>query len=108
MNSMVCVPAQTALPLLGRFGQFADGFCQFFFRSLFDLLDRGVFDQALQESNALDQLRPALQQQQPEAQRHHGVHRPADQAPGVGRHFARAVARGKTECRTRGWPGTWA
>ena len=35
---------------LGGFGQVADGFSQFFLGRLFDLLDRRIFDQALQEA----------------------------------------------------------
>jgi hypothetical protein len=48
--------------------------------------------QPAQEGDALDQLRQALQQQQREAEGHHQVHRPADQAAGVGGHLAGAEA----------------
>jgi hypothetical protein len=46
---------------------------------------------AAQEGDALDQLRPALQQQQREAHRQRRPHGPADQAARVARHFARLV-----------------
>src|SRR3990167_8118972 len=62
------------------FGEAYQVFRQLFFGSFFSLLERRVLNQALQEGDALDQLGPALQQQQEKAQRNHGVHRPADQA----------------------------
>src|SRR3990167_1716491 len=103
-NSMVCVSAwwgrSVGLGLvlavaLGGFGQVADGFGQFFFSCFFNLLDRGVFDQALEETQALDEFGDALQPQQGKTQRHHQVHGPANQPASVVRHFARREGAGE-------------
>src|SRR5437588_9374924 len=57
---------------------------QLLFRGLRDVFLRGIWDQASKESDALDQLRDALRDQQEESDRYQQPRGPDDEATGIG------------------------